>query len=274
MIATFITATVLAATVTGGLGVAETRWPCPRALAQLPDHVRRWIPESLLALAATGCRTGRPETAGSRSPETPDRIHRPAAPPPFHGSGPESPARRQPAPEHPEQGKAEKRKPEFRKPELKKPEPGKPGSGKSEPSRRQPRRPDRPSPGQIAVAAALRQVGTPYVWGGGSSTGPTRGGFDCSGLALHAWAKAGVTLTHYTGTQFRQGHRVPFSQLRPGDLVFFGGGAGAPAHVGLYVKNGVMVHAPKTGDVVKTTAFADSPYYRARYRGAVRPSPR
>ncbi|MFC7644771.1 C40 family peptidase [Streptosporangium lutulentum] len=126
--------------------------------------------------------------------------------------------------------------------------------------------------GQIAAIAALRQIGTPYVWGGGSSAGPTGGGFDCSGLALHAWSKAGATLTHYTGSQFKQGRRVPFSQLRPGDLVFFGGGTGDPAHVGVYVKDGVMVHAPKRGDVVKTTNFADSAYYRLHYRGAVRPA--
>ncbi len=137
-----------------------------------------------------------------------------------------------------------------------------------------PRRPSRaPSPGWTAVTTALRQVGRPYVWGGGSSTGPTGGGFDCSGLALHAWSKAGARLAHYTGSQFRQGRRVPFSRLRPGDLLFFGGGAGDPTHVGVYVGNGVMVHAPKPGDVVRTTNFAISPYYRARYRGAVRPHP-
>ncbi|GAA3508422.1 cell wall-associated NlpC family hydrolase [Streptosporangium album] len=130
------------------------------------------------------------------------------------------------------------------------------------------------SPGQTAVAAALRHIGRPYVWGGGSGEGPTGGGFDCSGLALYAWSKAGTALSHYTGSQFRQGRRVPFSQLRPGDLVFFGGGTGDPTHVGVYVKDGVMVHAPKPGDVVRTTNFADSPYYRARYRGAIRPGSR
>ncbi|GGP87719.1 C40 family peptidase [Streptosporangium pseudovulgare] len=132
----------------------------------------------------------------------------------------------------------------------------------------------RTPPGRTAVAAALRQLGRPYVWGGGSGAGPTGGGFDCSGLALHAWSRAGVALTHYTGSQFRQGRRVPFSRLRAGDLVFFGGGTGDPTHVGIYVKGGVMVHAPKTGDVVRMTNFAASPYYRARYRGAVRPGPR
>nr|BFE86968.1 hypothetical protein GCM10020093_095690 [Planobispora longispora] len=230
MIATLITATVLATTVTGGLGSAEAWWSCPRALTQLPDHIRRWIPESLRALSVADCRPGRPEAADPRSPEPPARVHRPAAtrppvPGPRPGATPETPGRKEPA---------------SKKPALREPAPGKSERGESEPlrrqperrkpesSRRQPERQDHPSPGQIAAAAALRQLGTPYVWGGGSSTGPTRGGFDCSGLALHAWSKAGVTLTHYTGTQFRQGRRVPFSQLRPGDLVFFGAAPAPP----------------------------------------------
>jgi cell wall-associated NlpC family hydrolase len=134
-------------------------------------------------------------------------------------------------------------------------------------------------PGEIAVAAALGRLGTPYSWGGGAASGPTRGiahgartiGFDCSGLTLYAWAKAGVRLGHYTGAQFRQGRRIPVSALRPGDLVFFGGGSDGPGHVGLYVGGGTMVHAPKTGDVVKKTRFLSSDYYMSRYRGAVRP---
>jgi cell wall-associated NlpC family hydrolase len=134
--------------------------------------------------------------------------------------------------------------------------------------------------GGIAAAAALRQLGTPFSWGGGSSSGPTRGvgmgalttGFDCSGLTLYAWSRAGVRLGHYTGAQFRQGRRVPPGDLRTGDLLFFGGGSGDPTHVGLYLHGGVMIHAPKTGDVVRTTQFLNSPYYRAVFRGAVRPA--
>ncbi|MEV6984989.1 NlpC/P60 family protein [Sphaerisporangium sp. NPDC051017] len=122
------------------------------------------------------------------------------------------------------------------------------------------------------MATALRQLGTPYVWGGGSASGATRGGFDCSGLALYAWARAGVSLPHYTGSQFARGTKIPISRLRPGDLVFFGGGTGDPTHVGIYLKNGVMIHAPKTGDVVRKVDFLHSPYYRARYRGAIRPT--
>lgn len=137
----------------------------------------------------------------------------------------------------------------------------------------------RRSKGEVAAAAALARLGTPFSWGGGSRSGPTRGvgrgaatvGFDCSGLTLYAWGKAGVRLGHYTGTQFRQGRRVPRSRLRAGDLVFFGGGTGDPTHVGLYLRAGLMVHAPKTGDVVKVVPFLRSPYFRSVYRGAVRP---
>lgn len=133
--------------------------------------------------------------------------------------------------------------------------------------------------GMIALAAAQSMIGTPYSWGGGSAKGPTRGigrgrntvGFDCSGLVLYAWAQAGVKLAHYTGAQFRQGRRVARRNLRPGDLVFFGPPTGDPNHVGLYVGDGVMIHAPQTGDVVKKTSFVKSPHYRSRYRGAVRP---
>jgi cell wall-associated NlpC family hydrolase len=134
--------------------------------------------------------------------------------------------------------------------------------------------------GGIAAAAALRQLGTPFSWGGGSSSGPTRGigrgalttGFDCSGLTMYAWSRAGVRLGHYTGAQFRQGRQVSLGGLRAGDLLFFGGGSGDPTHVGLYLHGGVMIHAPKTGDVVRTTQFLNSPYYRAVFRGAVRPA--
>ncbi|MFC4534505.1 C40 family peptidase [Sphaerisporangium dianthi] len=125
--------------------------------------------------------------------------------------------------------------------------------------------------GAIAARAAVQQIGTPYVWGGGSRAGATGGGFDCSGLALYAWSRAGVSLPHYTGSQFAKGAKIPFSRLKEGDLLFFGGGTGDPTHVGIYLKNGMMVHAPKSGDIVRTVDFAHSSYYRARYRGAIRP---
>ncbi|RVX44818.1 cell wall-associated NlpC family hydrolase [Nonomuraea polychroma] len=133
--------------------------------------------------------------------------------------------------------------------------------------------------GQIAASAALDQLGVSFSWGGGSAKGPTLGigrgahtrGFDCSGLTLYAWAQAGVTLSHYTGAQFRQGRRIAPGSRRVGDLLFFGGGTGDPTHVALYLGRGIMIHAPKTGDVVKKTNFLRSPYYRATFRGTVRP---
>ncbi|MEU4508116.1 NlpC/P60 family protein [Nonomuraea wenchangensis] len=133
--------------------------------------------------------------------------------------------------------------------------------------------------GQIAASAALAQLGVSFSWGGGSPKGPTLGigrgaatrGFDCSGLTLYAWSRAGVRLGHYTGAQFRQGRRISRTARRAGDLLFFGGGRADPTHVALYLGGDLMVHAPKTGDVVRTTSFAKSSYYRAVYRGAVRP---
>ncbi|NRQ40399.1 C40 family peptidase [Nonomuraea sp. NN258] len=133
--------------------------------------------------------------------------------------------------------------------------------------------------GDIAAAAALTQLGVAFSWGGGSSSGPTIGigrgartrGFDCSGLTLYAWSKAGVKLAHYTGTQFKQGRRIPLRKIRRGDLLFFYGGRSDPAHVALYLGQGIMIHAPKTGDVVKKSIFLRSPHYRSHYRGAVRP---
>ncbi|MGP3913889.1 NlpC/P60 family protein [Nonomuraea sp. 10N515B] len=140
-------------------------------------------------------------------------------------------------------------------------------------------RKDKTTLGAIAASAALDQLGVSFSWGGGSAKGPTLGigrgantrGFDCSGLTLYAWSRAGVTLTHYTGAQFRQGRRIAPHARRVGDLLFFGGGTGDPTHVALYLGGGRMIHAPKTGDVVKKTDFLRSPYYRAAYRGAVRP---
>ncbi|TMR98291.1 NlpC/P60 family protein [Nonomuraea basaltis] len=138
---------------------------------------------------------------------------------------------------------------------------------------------EKPTRGEIAASAALDQLGVSFSWGGGSAKGPTIGigrgagtrGFDCSGLTLYAWSRAGVTLSHYTGTQFRQGRRIARGARRVGDLLFFGGGTGDPTHVALYLGRGLMIHAPKTGDVVKKTNFLTSPYYRTTFRGTVRP---
>ncbi|MEV4073647.1 C40 family peptidase [Nonomuraea fuscirosea] len=132
--------------------------------------------------------------------------------------------------------------------------------------------------GQIAAAAALTQLGVSFSWGGGSAKGPTLGigrgattrGFDCSGLTLYAWSRAGIRLSHHTAAQFRQGRRIPLSARRTGDLLFFGGNPGAPTHVALFLTGTLMIHAPKTGDVVRRANF-NTPYFRTTYRGTVRP---
>lgn len=96
---------------------------------------------------------------------------------------------------------------------------------------------------QKALAFAQAQIGKPYVWG---ATGP--GSYDCSGLTQAAWKAAGVTLPRTTYDQVNAGTTVSVSQAQPGDLVFFYDDI---SHVGLYVGDGKMVHAPKPGAYVR-----------------------
>ncbi len=100
------------------------------------------------------------------------------------------------------------------------------------------------SPGAgSAVKLALAQLGKPYVW---AADGPSS--FDCSGLMLFAWRAAGVSLPHSSRAQFSSTSRVGVSQIRPGDLVFYG----HPIHhVGMYVGGGKMVEASRAGRPVK-----------------------
>jgi cell wall-associated NlpC family hydrolase len=73
-------------------------------------------------------------------------------------------------------------------------------------------------------------MGVPYSWGGGNANGPSRGiaqgagtiGFDCSGLMLYAFAGVGIKLDHYSGSQYDAGRKIPSSQMRRGDLIFYG----------------------------------------------------
>jgi cell wall-associated NlpC family hydrolase len=96
---------------------------------------------------------------------------------------------------------------------------------------------------QVAVDTAMAQRGKPYVW---AADGP--GSFDCSGLVMFAYAAAGVGLPHSSRMQSQMGQSIPRDQLQPGDLVFF---YSPVSHVGIYIGNGQMVHAPTSGDVVK-----------------------
>ena len=108
--------------------------------------------------------------------------------------------------------------------------------------------PPPPSSGGVSavIAYAQRQLGKPYQWGG---EGPNS--FDCSGLTMMAWAQAGVSLYHYTGAQWDQTSRVAISDLRPGDLVFYGSSGPDSHHVGLYVGSGQMIEAPRAGVPVR-----------------------
>ncbi|MBD0839201.1 C40 family peptidase [Streptomyces sp. TRM68416] len=94
-----------------------------------------------------------------------------------------------------------------------------------------------------ALAFARAQVGKPYVWG---ATGPDS--YDCSGLTQGAWKAAGVTLPRTTWDQVNAGTTVSLAQAQPGDLVFFYDDI---SHVGLYIGNGMMIHAPKPGTYVR-----------------------
>ena len=97
----------------------------------------------------------------------------------------------------------------------------------------------------------LRQIGKPYVWG---ATGPNT--FDCSGLTQYACKAAGISLTHYTGDQWNEGKAVSRADARPGDLVFFFSGL---SHVGLYLGNDQMVHAPRAGKPVQVSSINTMP---------------
>lgn len=124
-----------------------------------------------------------------------------------------------------------------------------------------------PASQAIVVTRAVSQVGTPYAWGGGNSLGPSQGlrdggvsdtygdytkvGYDCGGLMQYAFAGVGLTLPHFTGAQYRYGHKVSLQHLLPGDMVFYG--PGGRDHVALYIGGGRVVEAPESGASVRVS---------------------
>jgi cell wall-associated NlpC family hydrolase len=115
-----------------------------------------------------------------------------------------------------------------------------------------------------AIAFARAQLGVPYVWGGDGSQltelpdGRTTvtGGFDCSGLTRAAYAAAGVEIPRTAQAQFDAGPQVPAGQpLEPGDLIFYGSSAATIHHVGIYIGDGEMIHAPDVGQVVRISPY-------------------
>ncbi len=119
---------------------------------------------------------------------------------------------------------------------------------------------DVPASGRAAAAVgyAMAQVGDSYVYG---AAGPSA--FDCSGLTMMAWAQAGVGLPHSSSAQYGSGPHIAASDLQPGDLVFY---YSPISHVGMYIGNGLIVHAANPG-----TGVAVSGLYSMPYVGAVRP---
>ena len=117
---------------------------------------------------------------------------------------------------------------------------------------------------EYVIKRAMSQMGVPYSWGGGTAAGPSNGidsgagttGFDCSGLILYAFAGVGIKLPHYSGSQYNMGRQVPSSQMRRGDVIFYG--PGGSQHVTLYLGQGQMLEAPYTGSNVKISPVRTS----------------
>ncbi|MCE7083308.1 NlpC/P60 family protein [Streptomyces sp. ST2-7A] len=105
---------------------------------------------------------------------------------------------------------------------------------------------------QTALSMAQSKIGSPYVYG---SAGPST--FDCSGLTSWAYAQAGISLPRTSQAQANAGTRVSQSELQPGDLVFYYSGI---SHVGMYVGNGQIVHAPRPGSSVHYAGVNSMPF--------------
>jgi len=111
--------------------------------------------------------------------------------------------------------------------------------------------------GGIALRYALKQIGDRYVFG---ASGTTQ--WDCSGLTMVAFSQTGISLPHSSSAQYGYGKRISRGSLKPGDLVFF---YNRISHVGIYLGNGLMVHAPRPGKRVQVSRISTMPF-----RGGVR----
>jgi cell wall-associated NlpC family hydrolase len=117
---------------------------------------------------------------------------------------------------------------------------------------------------EYVIRRGLSQMGVPYSWGGGTAAGPGKGigsgsgttGFDCSGLVLYSFAGVGIKLPHYSGAQYDLGRKIPASQMRRGDVIFYG--PGGSQHVTIYLGQGQMLEAPDVGLKVRVAPVRTS----------------
>jgi peptidoglycan DL-endopeptidase RipA len=117
---------------------------------------------------------------------------------------------------------------------------------------------------EYVIRRGMSQIGVPYSWGGGNAAGPSHGidsgagitGFDCSGLVLYSFAGVGIKLPHYSGSQYNMGRKIPSSQMRRGDVIFYG--PGGSQHVTIYLGDGQMLEAPDIGLKVRVAPVRTS----------------
>ncbi|MGA9493060.1 MAG: NlpC/P60 family peptidoglycan endopeptidase RipA [Mycobacterium sp.] len=117
---------------------------------------------------------------------------------------------------------------------------------------------------EYVIRRGMSQIGVPYSWGGGTAAGPGKGidsgsgttGFDCSGLVLYSFAGVGIKLPHYSGAQYNLGRKIPSSQMRRGDVIFYG--PGGSQHVTIYLGQGQMLEAPDVGLKVRVAPVRTS----------------
>jgi cell wall-associated NlpC family hydrolase len=117
---------------------------------------------------------------------------------------------------------------------------------------------------EYVIRRGMSQMGVPYSWGGGNAAGPSKGidsgasitGFDCSGLVLYAFAGVGIKLPHYSGSQYNLGRKIPTSQMRRGDVIFYG--PNGSQHVTIYLGDGQMLEAPDIGLKVRVAPVRTS----------------
>jgi N-acetylmuramoyl-L-alanine amidase len=110
--------------------------------------------------------------------------------------------------------------------------------------------------GQAVLEIAKRYLGLAYRYGGNSPST----GFDCSGFVKYVYGQMGVTLNRVAADQMKNGIAVDFSQIQVGDIIGFYNSSGYISHVGIYAGNGMMIHSPQTGDVIKYESVVSGNY--------------